>query len=271
MAALALLAAYAAARVPALAAAGEYSQRILRRGDPVSVATGIAAALALTCAGGALAVMFKRRVRSLIESYRLAARMRAEDGIVVVPEAAIEAYALPGLPGRIVVSNGLLSRLDDRGRAVLIAHESAHLSGRHHLFTSLARLAAAANPLLIPTVRSIDYTVERWADERAAVVTRDRKLVAATIGRVALLSRNRRPRGLQIALSILGRAYHRSSLIWAGPVPRRVAAMLGAPPQRRTTLVLICGTIVMIAGVAAIIAARDLHSLLELAEGTRTD
>jgi Zn-dependent protease with chaperone function len=38
--------------------------------------------------------------------------------------------------------------LDDRGREALLAHEQAHLSARHHLFTTAAHLAAAANPLL---------------------------------------------------------------------------------------------------------------------------
>ncbi len=48
MAALALLAAYAAARLPFLAAAGDYSPAVMRRGDPISAAAGVAAALALT-------------------------------------------------------------------------------------------------------------------------------------------------------------------------------------------------------------------------------
>lgn len=267
MIALALLAAYAAARASLLAAAGDYSQQIMSRGSPVSVAMGVAAALALTCAGSAVTLMFRRRVRALIESYRRSARMCAKDGIVVLPSAEIEAYALPGLPGRIVVSNALLACLDDRSRAALIAHENAHLSCRHHLFTSVARLAAAANPLLIPAVRAIDYTVERWADERAAFETRDRELVAVTIGRVALLSRGSALRPTVIALGITGRDHLRSSLLLAGPVPRRVAAMLGAPPRRRAALIVVCAVIVIVAAVAAMLAAQDLHSLLELAQG----
>src|SRR6266478_3334125 len=108
--------------------------------------------------------------------------------VVVVPGHSIEAYALPGSPGRIVVSGRLLDVLDDRGRAALLAHEHAHLTGRHHLFTTVAHLAAAANPLLLPVARAVDYTVERWADECAATITGDRRLVASTIGQVALLA-----------------------------------------------------------------------------------
>jgi len=121
--------------------------------------------------------------------------MTPDGAVVIVPRQAIEAYALPGAPGRIVVSGRLLAALDERGRSALLAHEQAHLSGRHHLFTTAAHLAAAANPLLLPVARAVDYTVERWADESAASVTGDRRLVAATIGRVALLApaRPRRP------------------------------------------------------------------------------
>ena len=270
MAALALLAAYAAARLPFLAAAGDYSTEVMRRGDPIPAAAGVAAALALTGAAVAVAVMFRNRARALAESYRRAAGLHPEDGIVVVPGPAIEAYALPGLPGRIVVSGRLLDCLDDRRRAALIAHEQAHLASRHHLFSAAARLAAAANPLLIPVARAVDYTVERWADEHAAAVTSDRRLVAQTIGQVALLAGTGRRRVAGMALGVIGPPAPRVSLAWAGPVPRRVAALLTAPPRRQTILLAACTVIVLIAGVAALLAARDLHALVELAQGPRS-
>jgi len=260
LAALALLAAYAAARAPLLAAVGDYSQEVMRRGDPIPAAAGAAAALALTGAAVAVTVMFRTRARALAESYRRAAGLQAEDGIVVVPGPAIEAYALPGGPGRIVVSGRLLDCLDGRRRAALIAHEQAHLASRHHLFTTVARLAAA---------RSVDYTVERWADEHAAAVTSDRRLVAETIGQVALLAPPRPRRTAGMVLGITGAITPRVSLAWAGPVPRRVAALLTAPPRRQTILLAACAVIVLMAGVAALLAARDLHALLELAQGSR--
>ncbi|MGH3398700.1 MAG: M48 family metalloprotease, partial [Streptosporangiaceae bacterium] len=187
--ALALLAAWAAAAAPPLAVIGEYSAAVARRGDPAPVATGVAAALLLTGVAVATAITARRRGLALAESYRRAARLRpGRHRVVVVPGPAIEAYALPGWPGRIVLSAGILAALDDRGQAALLAHEQAHLSGQHHLFTTAARLAAAANPLLLPLSRAVDYTTERWADERAAAATGDRRLVAVTIGQVALLA-----------------------------------------------------------------------------------
>ena len=170
--------------------------------------------------------MIRARARALAESYRRAARMAPGGRVVVVPGHAIEAYALPGSPGRIVVSGRLLDALDDRGRAALLAHEHAHLDGQHHLFTTVAHLAAAANPLLLPVARAVDYTVERWADERAAAITGDRRLVASTIGQVALLATARPSRLRAAALGITGTlAHHRR------PWPRRLAGLGRPGPQ----------------------------------------
>jgi Zn-dependent protease with chaperone function len=264
-AALALLAAFAAARAPFLAALGDYSQRVIRHGDPISASTGAIAGLALAGAAVAVAVISCSRVRALAESYRRAAGLQADDSVVVVPGPAIQAYALPGRPGRIVVSDRLLARLDAGSQAALIAHEQAHLAGRHHLFAAVARLAAAANPMLLPVARSVEYTVERWADEHAAAVTGDRRLVAETIGQVALLASGRRPQS-GITLGIIGPCIRRVSMPWAGPVPRRVAALLSGPPRRRTVLLAAFAAMALLAGTAALEAARDLHALLELAQ-----
>jgi Zn-dependent protease with chaperone function len=269
-AALALLAAYAAARLPVLAAVGDYSQPVIRRGDPIPVAAGVAAALALTAVTTAFAAMVRNRARALAESYRRAAGLQPDGGIVVLPGDSIEAYALPGLPGRIVVSGGLLDCLDSRGRDALVAHEQAHLSGRHHLFVAVTMVAAAANPLLLPVLRAVEYTVERWADEQAAAATGDRRLVAQTIGQVALLARagpGQRTAG--VVLGIVGARARRMSVALAGPVPRRVAALLAAPPRRRTILLAACAAIVVLTGGAALEAARDLHALVELAQAGR--
>jgi Peptidase family M48 len=267
-AALALLAGFAAARAPVLAALGGYSLAVMRRVDPIPLSAGALAALALAGAAVGVAVIFRNRARGLAESYRRAAGLSSRDSVVVMPGPAIEAYALPGRPGRIVVSGRLLDRLDTGRRAALIAHEQAHLTGRHHLFASVARLAAAANPMLLPVARSVEYTVERWADEHAAAVTGDRRLVAETIGQVALLATPSPRKAPAIALGVVGQLTQRVSVAWAGPVPRRVAALLASPPRRRTVLVAASAAIVLLAGFSALEAARDLHALLELAQGS---
>jgi len=281
-AALALLVASAAAQVPAVAELRHYSQPVLHRGDPTSAITGAVAALVLTGVALAVAITFRRRARALAESYRRAARLHGDRTVVVVPGPAVEAYALPGSPGRIVVSGHLLQALNEAGRAALLAHERAHLASRHHLFSTVAHLAAAANPVLLPLARAVDYTVERWADEHAARVTGDRRLVAATIGQVAMLAPRRQPaplaalgivtnggaRGISARSRRGSAGTRRISVAWAGPVPRRVAALLAPPPRSGTLLLAVAVLAVLLAGASALQAARDLHTLLELARAT---
>jgi predicted Zn-dependent protease len=222
----------------------------------------------------ATAARSRHRVRALLVSYRRAARLKARDGIVVLPGPDLEAYALPGWPGRIVVSGGLLDLLEPRRRAALIAHERAHLAGRHHLFTITAWMAAAACPLLIPVARAVEFTVERWADEEAAAATGDRRLVAETIGQVAVMTAARgaaqSTARSALRLGMTGPTRRRPSVAWAGPVPRRVAALLAAPPRtQRRVLLAACAAVVLLAGLAVLDAARDLHALLELAQAGR--
>jgi hypothetical protein len=125
----------------------------------------------------------------------------------------------------------------------------------------------------------VDYTVERWADESAARVTGDRRLVAATIGRVALLatavSARPQPAGQgghsfpAGAFGMIRPGRGRVSVTWAGPVPRRVAALLGPPPRARAVLLAAAALVVLLAGASALAAAGDLHALLELAQSAQ--
>jgi Zn-dependent protease with chaperone function len=183
--------------------------------------------------------------------------------VVVLDDPCPDAYALPGVPGRIVVSTGMLDALSARERQVLLAHERAHLACGHHLFVALAYLAAATNPLLRPVAAAVGYTTERWADERAASAVGDRRLVARTIAKAALLtSRHHSPPAGALAIATGSAA---AKLRGAGPVPRRVAALLAAPPRRRRLLLVLALTVLVLAAACSIEAARDLETLFELA------
>jgi hypothetical protein len=111
--------------------------------------------------------------------------------------------------------------------------------------------------------------VAALSSKHAAAVTGDRRLVAETIGRVALLASPLQRRAAEVALRVTGPRYQRISIAWAGPVPRRVAALLAAPPRTRAVLLAVCAALVLLAGVSALEAARDLHALLELAQAAR--
>ena len=104
----------------------------------------------------------------------------------MVSDDAADAYTAPGWPGRIVITTGMMHALTAAERQVLLAHERAHASGYHYLFTAAARLASAANPLLRPLADAVGYSVERWADEQAAAAAGDRTLAARAIATAAL-------------------------------------------------------------------------------------
>src|SRR6185437_12216817 len=123
--------------------------------------------------------------------------------VVVTEDAAADAYTVPGWPCRIVITRGMLSALSPGEREVLLAHERAHAQRSHYLYTSAARLAAAANPLLRPVAAQAGYTVERWADERAAAQAGNRTLAAVAVARAALAT-SQAPPERDAAMAALG-------------------------------------------------------------------
>ena len=219
----------------------------------------IAACLALTAALGAAVRAAARRVHALAGAAAIASRLPHRRQVAVLDDPEPDAYALPGLPGRIVVTAGMLDALDGRERQVLLAHERAHLAGGHHLFTALAQLAAAANPLLRPLATAVRFSAERWADEHAARVSGDRRLVATTIAKAALLTQGR----IRMPADVLSIAA--GSLRGTGPIPRRVAALLAAPPRTRPLLLAALLAALALAAGSTLEAARELHALIELA------
>jgi Zn-dependent protease with chaperone function len=260
--ALALLAATILGQLPLLAWIGHWSAQVMRRNDPTSVSLAVAACLLLAAALAAAVRAAVLRGRALADAASVA-RCLPWSGrkLCVVDDPAPDAYAMPGLPGRVVVTAGMLDALDARERQVLLAHERAHLAGAHHLFVALAQLAAAANPLLRPLADAVRFSAERWADEQAARITGDRRLVARTIGKAALLTRARLgtpPTALAIAASLRG----------TGPVPRRVAALLAGPPRQHPLLLVAVLAVLALAVGSTLDAAHDLHELIQLAGGT---
>src|SRR6266702_1999755 len=261
-----LFAAAAVVRVPPVASFGHWSLRVLGRDTPAGIAVALLAMVLLSVAVLTVSGFVSRRCRALAGAYREARSLPGPGRTVVVADEAADAFALPGWPGRIVVTAGMLSALDEPGRAALLAHEQAHLAGFHYLFTTAARLAATASPLLRPVARAVEYTVERWADERAASVVGDRRLVAHAIGRAALAAKASRPRrAIPDALGAVFSGARARAHAGAGPVPRRVAALLAPPPPRRLVLLAAVLALVALAGICALEAANDLQDLLSLA------
>jgi hypothetical protein len=184
--------------------------------EPVPGPIALLAALILAAGGIRLIVDLRRRVSTHRE---LRAVGTPAAGLVVADWATPLAVAIPGRPGHLLVTTGILGALDADERRVLFAHEQAHLSHHHHRLVTAAGVAAALNPLLIPAREAVAYLVERWADEEAATTVGDRDLTARAVARAALATAKPRP---PAALAMNG-----------GAVVHRVQA-LGAPaPSRR--------------------------------------
>ncbi|MFC5754409.1 M56 family metallopeptidase [Actinomadura rugatobispora] len=96
------------------------------------------------------------------------------------------AVAVPGRDGGVLVSRGLLRRLDRSQLRVVFEHEASHLRHRHYRYLALGALAAGTLPPLRRLNARLRFSLERWADEDAAEAVGDRKLVARTIAQVAL-------------------------------------------------------------------------------------
>lgn len=114
--------------------------------------------------------------------------LRREDARPIHVAHSHKPYAvtLPGRAGQIVISTAMVDLLDDDERRIVVAHERAHARYRHDRYLLTAELAAALLPPLRGLARRVNFSIERWADEAAAAVCGDRKLVAITLGKVAL-------------------------------------------------------------------------------------
>ena len=272
-AALGILAGAGLIRLSLAAWAGHWSATTVRAGDPVTWAEAAPAAMLLAAAAYAAVRLLWRRGRALIAAGTQAACLPGIDQLVIIDDPVPDAYALPGLPGRIVVSTGMLQALDHADRDAMLAHERAHLDGHHYAFLAAAHLAAAANPILRPLATAVAYTVERWADENAAHACGDRRQVARAVGKAALATKHTPVRRHlpTTALGLLG--LRRDPLHRAGPVPRRVAALL-IPPLPRSLVLPLNWSLIPLAATAcavgasalcAFAAAHDYHLLLEIA------
>lgn len=220
--------------------------------DPAPTVIGVALVIGL-------AVATVRVVTTLCRRHRVTRALRAlcdtcslgREELVVAPIPDPQAFAVPGRFGRgaygggqILVTVGMLRVLDAAERRALLAHERAHLAGRHHRQRAIVEMAAALNPMLIPARTAVAYLVERAADEYAATAIGDRRVAAEALATAALAgtvpARTRCSGPPDAAL-----AYSRSG------VARRVAALHADPlPDRRLPRILLLALAVITAGEA---------------------
>jgi Zn-dependent protease with chaperone function len=155
-----------------------------------------AAALALAALSGlAIGVLIVRLAvalgRARIRTHRHCrlARLMADpspgpEGSVVLDTAERVVYCVAGRPPTIVITRGALDVLDDAQLAAVLAHERAHLSGRHHLVVAASRAVESVLPwmrLFRNGAAAIAHLVEMRADDVAARRHPGPTLVAALL------------------------------------------------------------------------------------------
>ena len=134
------------------------------------------------------------------------------------------AYCLPGRTPRIVVSSGARRLLTEAELQAVLAHEKAHLRGRHHLVLGPFSALATAIPWCRRTVADIALLVEMCADEHAAR-RHGAEPIADALKKFQRLGTGTPPAGaLAVATGSLGNRIARLSR--PRPAPRRLRVTL---------------------------------------------
>jgi len=247
------------ARIPLVARLGHWSAKTLSSGDPMPVGAGVLAGAAVVVLLAAALRRFVLAATGLVAAAAACRRLGpGTHGLVIVEDEEPDAYALPGLTGRVVVSTAMLRALRADERRVLLAHEAAHLRHHHHLYVQMAELGAAANPLLRPLATAVRAGVERWADEDAASEVGDRALAARALARAGLARAHAAPRISQVPnVTLAG--------VDSG-VAQRAVALLAPRPRRRRWLASAVAGIVLSSVAASAIIASDTENRFEVAQ-----
>ena len=199
----------------------EHLVRMDFRHSPVwrNVSFGLGCALAAWL----LAVLAASFAGVLVERHRhrrivdLVARPAPDLGSLVLEHAVAIAYCVPGVRPRVVLTEATLEVLADDELAAVLAHERAHVRGRHDLVVQPFLAWQATFPFLRPAAvatRAVALLVEMLADDAASRRT-SRAAVAAALAR---LGAARLPEGA------LGAAASESALVC------RIRRLLDPPP-----------------------------------------
>jgi Zn-dependent protease with chaperone function len=112
------------------------------------------------------------RTRAHAEAARITGRpAQGRDAAFVLDAERPAVYCVPGRPPTIVLTTGALAVLDPDQLAAVLAHERAHLAGRHHLLLAVTRSLAAvapAVPLFARGTGAVARLAEMRADDAAA-------------------------------------------------------------------------------------------------------
>ncbi|MCH9728553.1 MAG: M56 family metallopeptidase [Actinomycetia bacterium] len=135
---------------------------------------GLAAAVAMGVAAARLARTFagmRRRSHDHAEAVHLVGRRTSTPDVRVLDADKPAAYCVSGRPPAIVVTSAAMAALDEHQLGAVVAHERAHLAGRHPHIVAILRGLATAFPrlaLITEGAEDVSRLLEMCADDVAA-------------------------------------------------------------------------------------------------------
>src|ERR1700731_369021 len=117
------------------------------------------------------------------QTARLVGRPEPALGAVLVEHAQPAAYCVAGRQPTVILTTGAVQALDPGQLDAVLAHERAHLAGRHHRLLALARIGREVLPFL-PLMRDAEQQVARLGELHAddeAIRARDPRLLATAL------------------------------------------------------------------------------------------
>jgi Zn-dependent protease with chaperone function len=158
-------------------------------GDTSLTVAGLAAAAAATILGrmtyaAADHVRQVARVRRHQKAVLALLPARTAD-LVVLSHPVPAAYCIPGRPGRVILTEGAMRALEPDQLDAVLAHERAHLTGRHAVLVGVATVLERAFGSLAPVFgrsrREVAALVEMIADDAAARACPRRRVAEALL------------------------------------------------------------------------------------------
>ena len=104
-------------------------------------------------------------------------------GAVLVEHSQPAAYCVAGRQPTVILTTGAVQALDPGQLDAVLAHERAHLAGRHHWLVAMARIGREVLPFL-PLMRDAEEQVARLVElhaDDAATRARDPRLLATAL------------------------------------------------------------------------------------------
>jgi Zn-dependent protease with chaperone function len=188
------------------------------------------------------------RTRAHAEAARITGhRVEGGNAAFVLDAKRPAVYCVPGRPPAIVLTTGALAVLDPGQLTAVLAHERAHLAGRHHLLLAVTRSLAAVAPVIPLFARgtsAVARLAEMRADDVAARWGGRRTLLAALLSMGAGVAAAQAPTGWLAAT--------------AGVVTARIRRLADPPPPARW----VCHGLALTTLTLAIAAASALVPLL---------